>query len=345
MERLAGREPVRVWVGRYRNGREALRVSDEAKETNAPKCVICGTDRLATHGYVCTSHYERLADTLRALEDEALHLDPRPSMQQRTGSGGGSPASERAPARLTVIAYRDPRTRRWEPDEQPRYTPPAPKSFGPWCLFCDHDTCTAWRAGRRRDLHDDEYDAGSAALASVLDELHNWARLVREERGLAAPQRVTITGERDLMTRQLPWMVEQPWIDECWTDLRRLLGQLQAVNFTAPDKPIGRCYLPDDEGLCNGPIWVDDAAGHAHCGRCRATWDGPYLATLRYEMDKAKAEAVRPRTADGRRMLTIAELMVAWQTSENGVRLRLSRAKARPVLGHYDPDCASKASA
>lgn len=310
-------------------------------------CVICTKERAPEVGMLCLGHYTRLTAMLRDIEDEAAMLDPRPSFAQRTGSGGGTLPSERAPARLTVLAYLDPRTKRWEPDEQPRYTPPAPKSFGPWCLFCDHQTCTDWRAGRQRDLHDDEQDAGSAALASVLEELHNWARLVREERDLNPPSKVTITSERDLLTRHVDWIAAQPWVDECFRDVRTILGQLQAVNHTAPEKPVGRCYLPTENGLCDGPVWVDDAAGHAHCGRCRATWDGPFLASLKYEMDKAKTEAARPKTSDGRRMMTVKELAAQRNTTVNAVKIKLSRNGARAVQGHYDPAILdrSKASA
>ena len=127
-------------------------------------------------------------------------------------------------------------------------------------------------------------------------------------------------------------------MDECYRDIRTILGQLQAVNHTAPDKPVGRCYLPSPEGLCGGPVWIDDAAGHAHCGRCRAAWDGPQIAALKYELDKIKAEAARPKMSDGRRMLTAVELSNKHKISVNAVRIRLSRIGAKAVQGHYDPD-------
>lgn len=302
-------------------------------------CVICAREREARVGLLCLGHFTHLGEVLRAVEEEAVTLDARPSMAVRTGPGGGSLASERAPARLSVLVYLDPRTKRWERDVEPRYTLPAPKSIGPWCLLCEHETCVAWRTGRRRDLHDDEHDAGSEALASVLGELHAWARLVREERALAAPAYVTITGERDLLTRQLDWIAEQPWVDECFADLRKILGQLQAVNHTAPDKPVGRCYLPTDTGVCDGPVWVDDAEGHAQCGRCRQTWDGPQMALLKHEMERQAREDARPKTEDGRRMLTARELVEqGYASTVSNVRVRAHRRRVAAVRGHYDPE-------
>ena len=301
-------------------------------EYETGRCVLC-TNR-ADVGYLCGGHLERLAAMLRDIEDEAVHLDARPSMAIRTGSGKGSLASERAPARLDVLAFLHPQTRQWTRDEQPRYTPPAPKAFGPWCLFCDHETCTAWRAGRRRDLHDDEHDAGSDRLMSILGVLNGWARVVREERDLAEPEQITITGERDLLSRHLDWCAAQPWIDEMFGELRQLRAALKSLNGTEDDKPVGRCYLLIDGEECAGPIWMDQAAGHAHCGRCKNTWDGEQVARLKFalEMDR------RPKAADGEPMLTAEEIASRHGLSVNAVRLRLSRNGWRVVQGsYYDP--------
>jgi hypothetical protein len=301
-------------------------------------CVIGQREHPAAAGYLCLGHLERLGVMLRDIEEESIHLDARPSMAIRTGSGKGSLASERAPVRLDVLAFRDPRTRRWEPDKEPAYVPPQPKRFGPWCLFCEHESCMAWRAGRRRDLHDDEHDAGSDRVASVLDELHNWARLVREERELNSPDHVTLTGERALLTRQLDWCAEQPWIDEFYTDMKALLSQLQSVNGTLPEKPVGRCYLPAEAGECGGPIWMDVVLGEARCGACGASWTGHQLAMLNFELERAQQEAVRPRTPDGRRMLTAGELAQKLGTTVGNVRVMAHRDHVTAVDGHYDPD-------
>lgn len=320
-------------------------------------CVVHSKPAEARHGLLCDAHFERLDDMLRAIEDEAAMLSAVPSMAIQTGSGGGSLASERAPARLEVLAALDPRTKRWEPETEQRYVPPAPKQIGPWCLFCDHETCTAWRAGRRRDLHDDEQDAGSAMLASVLEELHNWARLVREERELQPPDAVTISGERHLLVRHLEWIAEQPWVDECFGDIRKLLGLLQDVNKTKPDRPAGSCFLLTETGVCGGKIWrratrhtawrvvfdrctqesVDLSDGPAYCESCGQEWDGADLDRLNLILEQQRKEAARPKTDDGSRMLTAEELSSQLRISLNAVRIIVSRKRIPNVKGYYDP--------
>jgi len=128
--------------------------------------------------------------------------------------------------------------------------------------------------------------------------------------------------------------------------LRNLRTLLKAANGTADDKPYGRCYLPTEDGLCKGPIWLDMAAGHAHCGKCRQTWDGEQLARLKWELDRAREEAARPRTDDGRAMLTAEELAKREKTSVNAIRKRLSRARIKAIGSYYHPDAlGDKASA
>lgn len=313
-------------------------------DTSTRQCVVHRKPTEARHGLLCELHYQQLSGLLRDVEKQAGYLSALPSMEMRMGSGHGTLASELAPARLDVLALRDPQTRRWTRGDVARHPLPAAKRHGPWCLFCDHDTCRDWRAGRRRDLHDDEHDAGSDRLMSILGVLHGWARIIREERDLTSPQRVTIATERDTLTRHLDWLAEQPFIDELYSEVRELVATLKALNGTQDDKPVGRCYLSTDAGICNGPIWVDEAEGHAHCGRCQRTWDGEQLALLRYEMDKAQAEKAqaereRPKTADGRRMLTASELVAqGFVSSVVNVRVIASRRGVRAVSGHYDPD-------
>ena len=287
-------------------------------------------------GYLCNAHMERLAAMLRQVEDEAAMLTAVPSMAIRTGSGGGSLKSERAPARLDVLVHTDHR-----------------------------------RGTGMSETDDDALAAGRTL--PILDVLSSWARIVREERDLAIPTRpgllhlggyrgpvcanpcehatcqsiavhvlipipATISGERDLLSRHLGWVAGQPWVDDAYKEIRDVLGQLKGVNGTQDEKPVGRCYLPIPDGICDGPIWVDTAMGHAHCGRCQQTWDGPQLAMLSFELEQARAEAARPKTEDGRRMLTAQEMADRLGTTAVNVRKMASRQQIRAVLGHYDPD-------
>lgn len=268
-----------------------------AEQYEADRCVIGSKPHQATVGYLCSRHLEQAGTMLREIEDQAVLLSAVPSMQQRNGSRGGGLASQRTPVRLDVLVHTDPR----------------------------HGT------GMSED-EDDEIAAGETL--SILGTLGSWARVVREDRDLTWPEQITISGERDLLSRQLEWVAEQEWCDEFYGDLRKLLGQLKAQNGTAEDKPVGRCYLPDVEGTCNGPIWLDTAAGHAHCGRCRETWDGAQLARLDWELQMAK----RPKGEDGKPMQTVEEIASSKRMTVNAVRIKLSRNGARAVGGsYYDP--------
>lgn len=200
----------------------------------APNCVICTTERPATHGYVCLNHFERVASWLHEIEVEAAYLNPVKSMQIATGNRGAGLASQRSPARIDVIVARDRRRGTGipvvgEPD--------------PWGL---DDT------------------------ASILDTLHSWARLVREERELATPDRVTVLSERRTLTAQLEWICEQPWVDELVTELRQLRSQLKASNGTNEirKKPVGICPTLLEEGECGGRLWPEDIKGHVVCDTC-----------------------------------------------------------------------------
>lgn len=290
----------------------------------AAVCVIqCGRD--AEFGYMCADHYARLSSILRDIEDETAVLETVPSMAQRSGSGGGTLASHRSPVVLDAVVARDP------------------------------------RRGTGRIAYDDADPWGIDDTASVLETLHSRARTVREEAEIDPPEHVTVSGERDFLSRQMPWIAQRPWIDEMFTEMADLLGQLQRTNKTRPDRPEGICDLPRYESTCGGRIWrreqqrmiwrqadpgsdrcqrvpvkVNDGA--AYCDRCHATWDGPELHRLALMLEQQRAEAARPRTEDGRRMLTAEELAKLRGVSVNAVRIRLSRVGARAVHGYYDPD-------
>jgi hypothetical protein len=278
---------------------------------------------------------------LREVEEQTALLSAVPSMQQRTGSGTGTPAFQRVPVRLTVVALLDPRTR-----------PAGQRPPGPACAECWHDSCVDIRAWI------DAYDAQGVQTLAVLDVLHSWARVVREERSLSEPGTVTVSGERNILTRWLEWVAEQPWLDEMYQQLRDVLSQLKGVNGTSPDKPVGRCYLIGEDGQCRGMIrrasdyaqpWhtltdrcvrrdVETADGHAYCDECGQTWDGPRLAALQWELEEAK----RPRTDDGHKMRTAEEIMRDLGLTRSAFDVRAHRMRraglgGQSKGGYYDP--------
>jgi hypothetical protein len=151
-------------------------------------------------------------------------------------------------------------------------------------------------------------------------------------------QRITISGERAFLTRHLDWIAAQPWCDEFYHEVRQLVGQLKAANGTQDEKPVGRCYLPNETGICDGPIWIDTAMGHAHCGRCQQTWTGAQLLLLSEQMELDRIERARPKTEDGRRMLTAEEMCTHLGIRLGAFRVRVHRMRIVSIDGHYDPE-------
>lgn len=283
-------------------------------------CVIGPRPHQATHGFLCEGHFSRLAQNLRDIETEATFLDARPSMQQRMDAGGGSLASERAPAKLDVLVHTDRR-----------------------------------RGTGKSETDDDAIAAGKTL--PILDVLHSWARLVREERDLEPPQTVTISGERDLLTRHLEWVAAQAWVDEAYGDVRQLHSQLLIANERQPDRPYSQCPVILDGLGCPGQVWIHDelqpvwrrypdrcskswehAPGAAVCDACGSSWaTDAEKARLRRMIDDAATELARPRTDDGRPMLTQQELMTELGWTWTNVRVFIHRKGLVAVDGHYDP--------
>jgi hypothetical protein len=194
---------------------------------------------------------------------------------------------------------------------------------------------------------------------SALGVLASWARVVREDRSLSATGAATVTTERRLLSTHLPWLLEQPWVDDLHRDLTALLRSLQRANGTAPEPPAGRCPMPHDDGTeCRGPLWPQPTTSHAWrpladrcvrtrvtttggpitCATCGATWTGPDLARLALILEDQAREARRPHTPDGRPMLRADELVAqGYATSVSAVRVTAHRRGHRATHGHYDP--------
>jgi hypothetical protein len=266
----------------------------------------------ARHGLLCVAHFDRLADMLRQIEEEAAILSAVPSMAIRTGSGGGSLASTRAPARLDVLVHLDTR-----------------------------------RGTGKSETDDDQHAAGQDAARARRVAL--WARVVREERGFASRAAVTISGERDVLTRALDWIAEQPWVDEMYNEVTAARGAAQGgerASCGSAVQPLpqhrerqqlhrrGVATGRDAGGVAVYPdrcaqSW-EQAPGAAVCDMCNAIWaTDADKARLKRMVDDMAAELARPKTEDGRRMLTAQEMAAPGTTSSPTCgRWRAGRASA-----------------
>lgn len=130
---------------------------------------------------------------------------------------------------------------------------------------------------RERDPSDPDGNHGRG----VLEVLHAWARLVREERDLTPPAGpATVASERAVLATHLDWALAQDWCDELHADLRAIHGQLTAAHGIARARPVGRCPTLIDTGECGGPLWADDDHGHVTCGTCARTFTPAELRHL-----------------------------------------------------------------
>lgn len=119
----------------------------------------------------------------------------------------------------------------------------------------------------------------------VLGVLESWGRLVREERGVAAPANAaSVDGEAAFLRRHLLWCCEQMWVDELHESLRMLHRDLaDAVGEYRP-RPVGRCPQDVERGgdmvTCDGPLLQSRWGDGVFCGACHDTWGYDHLRRL-----------------------------------------------------------------
>jgi hypothetical protein len=272
----------------------------------------------ATGHRLCGKHYKRLGEMLREIESEVGDLDPTPSIAMRWNtaggsSSGGSPAFEQAPARLDHLVLTDWRNGKGyseEPDDRKAAARLVPALL---VLAAIADKVRAARsidppAVKFTDCVDRYPATPWHGPAYGLPCLHLTCRGITTERSYTpAP---TIHSERDLLTRQLPWIAEWEQVGETFADLRRLLGQLRAANGTA-EVPYGKCPIDKADAWCNGPLWpfkpkhtvgkwTGSSPDAIRCETCDSQWVGPgelaRLVLMIEKRDKA-VKALRAASA------------------------------------------------
>ncbi|MER7014541.1 hypothetical protein ABT324_24215 [Saccharopolyspora sp. NPDC000359] len=168
---------------------------------NTAPCTIDRCSHAADHGrYCCSQCAEQLRHWLREIEDYDAATTATPG---RGGDGGRrSPGyGSRPPARLDVIAARDPRS--------------VPHQLGP--------------------------DDTDGDVRSILGTLHSLASWIAEEADDLRPTHIpTIATETRYLRGRIDWCTSQQWIDELADDLHQLHTQARRLAGESP-KPLAPC--------------------------------------------------------------------------------------------------------
>lgn len=284
---------------------------------SSARCVLGNPERphLAEAGFVCNTHLGALARTLLEVEELSTALELGKTTRASGDGRGGQLASQRIPLSEAALAL-----------------------VGPVA------------AGNLTSSDgDDDTPHAPTVLAS-------WTAMVREERDLA-PQDSSLTADRRLLSDHLQWIAEQPWVDDFADELRVLLGHLRrALPHLVHRKRTVTCWaiLETERGsgpcggrvsrrtvwrtarTANGPVNIETDDGPWTCDRCRASWD-PDDERVQLIVKQLEAEATRPRTDDGRPMLTAAEIADRRGVTPAAVRQRASRLRIGARNLHYDP--------
>ena len=117
---------------------------------------------------------------------------------------------------------------------------------------------------------------------TVHAEVSGWARIVIEERQLAA-RPLDVDQSARLLAIHIDWISEQPWADDALSELHDAAWAIRRACRDLPDRPVGTCPDIDPRGetdTCGGPLrWVDGSTA-VRCARCGSAWaeaDLPHL--------------------------------------------------------------------
>lgn len=103
--------------------------------------------------------------------------------------------------------------------------------------------------------------------------LEGWARMVREDVGMATPDtRATVTSETQLLLKRLDFITRQPWVDDMWKELREVRDQLRTFNSIHKPLPVGRCPTLVGDKTCATPLWAPLDGDTIKCRGCRREW-------------------------------------------------------------------------
>ena len=117
---------------------------------------------------------------------------------------------------------------------------------------------------------------------AVCQQIGGWARMVIEERQLAAAPADAEQAAR-LLTIHADWVAAQPWADEACAEIHDAAYAIRRACKDLPDRPVGTCPDIDPRGesdRCGGPLrWIDGSTA-VRCARCGSSWRADDLVNV-----------------------------------------------------------------
>lgn len=145
-----------------------------------------------------------------------------------------------------------------------------------------------------RTMRDDE-DNPNAPLF-IAGVVCSWARLFTEENNLDTDVS-TMAASVTLLTAWWGTLVEQPWVDDFYTDMAHIRRLLDHAHGVEKRRPIGYCLSVHEVNgqavSCDRPIYARITDQAVKCGRCGRIYEGP--DKLRLTVSKGTDDRSRDR--------------------------------------------------
>lgn len=218
------------------------------------RCPECGDEpthepipiRAADPSLMCARCTDRLHGWLSSVVDDTLHLDARIPDDYSYDKESGHHKVSGSPAlvRLDVVALTDRRT---------------------------NPTVTR----RTQYYEENQQDIGY----SIPEQISCWARLFAEEQGLSSPY-ATLAQAVSLLTIWWTTLIQQPWVDDLYTDMQEIRQILDRAHGVEKPKPMGDCFT------CAKPLYSRPGESTIQCKGCGRRYDG--LAIVRLEVQRRR---------------------------------------------------------
>lgn len=127
-----------------------------------------------------------------------------------------------------------------------------------------------------RTMRDDEDDPSAPLF--IAGVVCSWARLLTEEQELSSPVEYMAQAV-DVLSAWWGTLVEQPWVDEFYSDMAQIRRLLDHAHGVERRKPIGHCLsvrpVNGEMVACNRPIYARITDQTVKCRSCGRIYEGP----------------------------------------------------------------------